>query len=125
MDLYSELILDHYQEPHNATIPADADVVVRELNTSCGDAIELGLKLNESGRIEKIGFTGGGCAISQAAASMLTDELMGMTTEQVQSLDAEYINKLLGVIIGPGRVKCALLSLTAAKKAVTIAKHKE
>lgn len=117
MDIYTEILLDHYRNPHHAGKLDDADVFVHEVNASCGDSVDLYLKFDEKNVITNVGFTGSGCTISQASMSMLSDELIGKTLEDVQSLTMEYIEQLLGIPISPGRSKCALLSIAAAKKA--------
>ena len=105
--MYRENILDHYREPHNAGRLEAATFSHKELNPSCGDTIELFVKL-EGGRVADVRFDGHGCAISQASVSMLTDHLKGMDVESLKKLAKEDIFKLLGVEVGMTRLRCAL-----------------
>lgn len=109
-EMYRENILDHYREPHNARRIGDATFSHRELNPSCGDTIELFVKL-EDGKVADVGFDGHGCAISQAAVSMLTDHVKGMDVARLQALSKEDVFRLLGVEVGMTRLRCALLGL--------------
>lgn len=117
MDLYSEIILDHYKNPHHHGKLAKPSVTIIEHNTLCGDKIELDLKF-ENGKVTEVGTVTEGCAISQAAMSLLSDELIGKTAEEIAAIKNEKMYSLLNVPISPGRVKCALLGLAAAQKAV-------
>lgn len=117
MDLYSEIILDHYKHPHNKGKLKNATISVDEINTSCGDSIKLHLLVGKDKKIKKAMFEGAGCAISQAAASMLTDKLVGMSLKNIEKISNEDIYKMLGVQISAGRVKCALLGISTARKA--------
>ncbi|MBD3330418.1 SUF system NifU family Fe-S cluster assembly protein [Candidatus Peregrinibacteria bacterium] len=119
MDLYSEIILDHFKHPQNKGTLKKADKEAEEINTSCGDEIKVFIKLNKEDYIEKIMFEGQGCAISQATASMLTEKLLGKSKTQVLSLDIDYIKSILKVPIGMGRIKCATLALSAIKRALS------
>ncbi len=108
--MYKENILDHYREPHNTGRIADATFSHKELNPSCGDTIELFVKL-EGGKVADARFDGHGCAISQAAVSMLTDHIKGMDVEALGALSKDDVFRLLGVEIGMTRLRCALLGL--------------
>ena len=116
-DLYTEIILDHYKNPHNHGRLKDASLSIEEDNPTCGDKIQLDIKINKKGIVEKIAFTGQGCAISQASMSMLSDKLKGKSIKEIKETSNEDIFKMLKVEISPGRAKCALLGLIAAKKA--------
>ena len=117
MNLYQQNIIDHYKHPKNKGTLENVDFIVYEVNTLCGDGLKFFIKLNSSkDEIEDIKFDGEGCAISQAAASMLTEEIKGMSIEEFKKIDKEYILELLGVDINPSRLKCALLSLECFKK---------
>lgn len=108
-DMYRERILDHYKRPRNHGELEDPTFSHRGENPVCGDdlTIDVGLDGDE---ITSIAFRGDGCAISQAAASLLTEELPGMTLEEVHELDRDDIVDLLGVDISPMRIKCAVLA---------------
>ncbi len=112
--LYREVILDHYQNPHNHGTIQDADISFEDSNPLCGDKIRIDMKVRD-GIVEDIKFTGKGCAISQASASMLTDELKGKPLEEIKQLDKQVIFDLIGIPLGPSRVKCALLPLKVVK----------
>jgi nitrogen fixation protein NifU and related proteins len=112
--LYRELILDHYQHPHNHGTLEDADISYEDTNPLCGDKIRIDMKVRE-GVVEDIKFTGKGCAISQASASMLTDEIKGKPLEEIKQLDKQTVFDLIGIPLGPSRVKCALLPLKVVK----------
>lgn len=124
MDLYAENILDHYRHPRCKQMLDSPTVEHEEANHSCGDVLTLQLTL-EDGRIKEVGWSGIGCAISQASMSMLTEELEEMTTEEVVGLSQKDIYDMLGVPIGPRRFKCALLSLHTLKNALRKTEGKE
>ncbi len=112
--LYRELILDHYQHPHNHGTIENADISFEDSNPLCGDKIRIDMKVRD-GIVEDIKFTGKGCAISQASASMLTDEIKGKPLEEIRSLDKQAVFDLIGIPLSPTRVKCALLPLKVVK----------
>lgn len=116
-DLYRELILDHYQHPHNHGEIPGADISYEDSNPLCGDKIRIDIKLKNN-IVEDVKFNGKGCAISQASASMLTDELIGKSLDEVKKLDKKFILDLLGIPLGPARIKCALLPLKVIKAGV-------
>ncbi|MBI4173633.1 MAG: iron-sulfur cluster assembly scaffold protein [Candidatus Aenigmarchaeota archaeon] len=115
--LQGEIILDYYRNPRNKGVLENADAHAHDSNPLCGDELAIFLKLGPDGRIAKATFDGKGCAISQAAAGMLTELLVGKTLEQAARLAKDDILKLLGIDLGPSRMKCALLSLKVAKLA--------
>ncbi len=117
MDLYAENILDHFRHPRNFEPLLEATIDHEEWNHACGDSLHLFLKL-EGGKITNVGWTGTGCAISQASMSILSEELSGMSEEEVLKLGKEDLYKMLGVTIGPRRFKCALMSLHTVKNAL-------
>ena len=117
-DLYREEILEHYRQPHNFGTLAEPDVVEEGHNPLCGDRLTMSLSFSEDGRVEDVAFTGRGCAISQASASMLTDDSRGRTIAELESLRSDDILGLLGIEISPARLKCALLSLDTLQHAL-------
>lgn len=113
-DLYMENILDHYENPRNKGTLDHPDISHEEDNPVCGDHIRIDLKVDD-GVVTDIRFDGKGCSISQAAASMLTEEVKGKTLGEVRLFDKQTVLDLLGIPIGPVRMKCALLSLKVLK----------
>ena len=109
-----EILLDHYQNPRNYGEMDEADVSLQGGNPGCGDIITVYLKFHEN-RLEKITYTGEGCTISQAAASMLTELLPGQTMEQIEALDFHMIEELLGEELVKTRPKCSTLGLDTVK----------
>ncbi len=117
-DLYRDEILEHYREPHNfGTLPAP-DAVHEGHNPLCGDRITMMLAVDEDGAISDVAFNGRGCAISQASASMLTDEVRGRPLAEVEAMTNQDVLDLLGIEISPARLKCALLSLETMQHAL-------
>ncbi|TMK66269.1 MAG: SUF system NifU family Fe-S cluster assembly protein [Actinobacteria bacterium] len=115
--LYREQILDHYKHPHNFGELDDADLEFEDMNPLCGDELRVQLRTDDEGRIEDVRFSGQGCAISQASASMVSDEVRGMTPEELLRLDKSFVLELLGIDISATRMKCALLALKVLKGA--------
>jgi nitrogen fixation NifU-like protein len=117
-DIYREIILDYYRNPRNFGKIDGADVSIRDSNPLCGDEIEIQMKFDGQ-KVKEIKFTGKGCAISQASASMLTEMVMGKHLDEVRNIGKQDILESLGLPnLGPARIKCALLSLKTLKLGV-------
>jgi len=113
-DLYRDNIIDHYQNPRNYGTLEHPDISYEDSNPVCGDEIRMDLQIHD-GRVIEARFSGHGCSISQASASMLTEEIVGKTLEEVKQIDKQYLLDMLGIPLGPVRLKCALLSLKVLK----------
>ncbi len=116
-DIYVEHILDHYKNPRNRGTLENPDLTARDGNPLCGDEIRMDFKVKD-GRIVDVKFSGHGCTISQASASILTEMIKGKPLDYVKQLKKDDLLEALGIPIGPTRLKCALLSLKVAKAAV-------
>jgi nitrogen fixation NifU-like protein len=116
-DFYKGYILDHYRNPRNFGHLERVDATAEDLNPLCGDTIKMELALDGDGRIEDVKFSGRGCAISQASASMLTESVKGMKLEDVARLPQEAVLENVGIGISPTRMKCAMLGLKVLKSA--------
>ena len=117
-DLYRDYILDHYKRPRNFGELEPHDLEALEHNPLCGDELGVHIRVKD-GRIEDLRFHGHGCAISQASASIASEELIGMELEEVGELDADWMIELLGIPVSATRRKCALLDLKVGRGAVT------
>jgi nitrogen fixation NifU-like protein len=113
-ELYKEQILDHSKHPRNRGTLPDATNSFEDLNPLCGDKVRIDLKI-ENGVVTDVGFTGRGCAISQATASMLTEQIKGKSLEEIKHIDKQVVLDMLGIPLGPSRIKCALLPLKVMK----------
>jgi nitrogen fixation NifU-like protein len=120
--LYRELILDHYKNPRNHGLLDDADARAEGQNPLCGDEVAVSVRLGPNDVIEEVGFDGRGCAISQAATSMLTDLVKGRTALEVAAMPKEELLDELGIPLTPVRLKCAILGLGVLKLALHKAK---
>jgi nitrogen fixation NifU-like protein len=116
-DFYKEYILDHYRNPRNFGTLEAPDATAEDLNPLCGDRLRFDLQVDAEGRITDVKFSGKGCAISQASASMLSESLKGETLEDVARMSQERILENVGIGISPARMKCAMLCLKVAKTA--------
>jgi nitrogen fixation NifU-like protein len=116
-ELYRDQILEHYKRPHNFGRLEDADLEYEDTNPFCGDEQHVYLKLDDDNRVTEVAFEGQGCAISTAATSLLTDELVGRTREEILRMPKEEVLELLGIDISATRMKCAMLGLKVVKSA--------
>lgn len=117
-EIYRENILDHYRDPHHHGLFETADISEQGHNPICGDELGISLQLGENNTVSDICWTGHGCAISQASMSMLSDQLIGMPLANVLKLDKQTVFDMLGIPVGPARMKCALLSLRTVQKGI-------
>lgn len=115
-DFYRDYILEHYRHPRNFGTLERADVAAEDINPLCGDQIRMELKL-EDGVVSDVRFSGKGCAISQASASMLTERIKGMKLADVAKLSKDVVLEDVGIGISPTRMKCAMLGLRVLKSA--------
>jgi nitrogen fixation protein NifU and related proteins len=116
-DLYRDYILEHYRRPHNFGVLESPTASYEGANPLCGDRITMMLGIRD-GVVAEVGFTGRGCAISQASASLLTDEIKGKPVAQVAKMTSADVLELLGIEISPARLKCALLSFDTLEHAI-------
>jgi nitrogen fixation NifU-like protein len=117
-DLYRDEILEHYRNPHNFGTLVQPTTVKEGANPLCGDRITLMLGIDDDGTVQEVAFTGRGCAISQASASMLTDEIKGKPLSEIARLGQQDVLDNLAIEISPARMKCAMLSLDTLRSAV-------
>jgi nitrogen fixation protein NifU and related proteins len=116
-NLYREIILDHYRNPRNKGILDPADYTYEDTNPLCGDEVRIDLRVKD-GSVDEVRFSGRGCAISQASASMLTELIEGQPLDEVKALTKDDLLEELGVPISPARMKCALLPLKVLKAGI-------
>jgi len=116
-EIYKENIIDHYKNPHNFGELKSPTHKHKEHNPLCGDNIEVFIKVNKN-KIEDVKFIGKGCAISIASMSMLSDMIKGKNIKDIEKLTKDDMMKMLGINVGIGRIKCALLSLKTVSKAL-------
>lgn len=114
-DLYREQIIDLYENPLNFGELDPNDFTYEEDNPLCGDVIRIDIRLDDADCVAEVRWSGDGCAISQASASLLTEEIKGMTLDEVKAFPKEKLLELIGVPLSMARVKCALLSLKVLK----------
>jgi nitrogen fixation NifU-like protein len=117
-DLYREQIIDRYKSPRMKGTLDPHDYSYEDDNPLCGDRIRIDVRVDGQGKISEAAFSGVGCAISQASADLLTESIVGQTLEHVKTLSKQDILNLLGIELGPVRLKCALLSLKVLKAGV-------
>jgi nitrogen fixation NifU-like protein len=117
-DLYREVIIDHYKNPQYRGKLEPHDISFEDDNPLCGDHIRIDLRIDKDGRVNEARFDGHGCAISQASADLLTESIIGKPLEEIKTLNKQDILDMLGIELGPVRLKCALLSLKVLKAGV-------
>jgi len=125
-DMYRQQILDHYKNPRNKGAMSDPDFSHTGENPSCGDTITVNVSLEDDDEtIEYVSFTGDGCAISQASASMLSERLQGTTLSELEAMGTDDITEMLGVDISPMRIKCAVLARQVAQDGAAMHRGEE
>ena len=117
-DLYREVIIEHYKNPSYRGRLDPHDIQFADNNPLCGDHIEITLRTDEHGNVADARFNGHGCAISQASADLLMESIIGKPVEEIKRLKKEDVLEMLGIDLGPVRLKCALLSLKVLKAGV-------
>jgi len=117
-DLYRELIIDRYKNPQYRGVLEPNDITFEDDNPLCGDHIRIDLRLDDDRRVIEAAFDGHGCAISQASADLLVENIVGKTVDEVKNLKKQDILDMLGIELGPVRLKCALLCLKVLKAGV-------
>jgi nitrogen fixation protein NifU and related proteins len=117
-DLYREVIIEHYKNPGYRGHLDPHDFIFEDSNPLCGDHIEVTLRVDAAGNVSAAAFDGHGCAISQASADLLLESIIGQPLEAVKQLDKQHVLDLIGIELGPVRLKCALLSLKVLKAGV-------
>lgn len=117
-DLYREVIIEHYKNPSHRGSLDPHDISFADNNPLCGDHIQIDLRVDQAGLVTDARFDGHGCAISQASADLLIESVIGKSLEDLKKLDKQAVLDLLGIELGPVRLKCALLSLKVLKAGV-------
>ncbi len=117
-DLYREVIIEHYKNPSYRGRLDPHDFSFADSNPLCGDHIQIDVRVDKTGKVTEARFEGHGCAISQASADLLLESIIGKSVEEVKTLGKQDILDLLGIDLGPVRLKCALLSLKVLKAGV-------
>ena len=116
-EIYRENILEHYKHPRHHGTLEHPDITYEDANPLCGDHIRMDLKVRD-GRVEDVRFSGHGCSISQASASMLCERIAGQPLEEIKRIGRDDVVEMLGIELGPVRLKCALLALKTLKAGV-------
>lgn len=124
-DLYREQIIDRYKHPHKRGVLDPHDYTYQDDNPLCGDRIRIDLRVDDQGVISEAAFSGEGCAISQASADLLTEDMVGKTLDEVKAYGKDQLLEMLGIELGPVRLKCALLSLKVLKAGIYGLDHLE
>ena len=114
-DLYREMIIDRYKKPHFKGELFPNDITFEDDNPLCGDHIKIDLRIDDNQRVTEAAFSGHGCAISQVSADLLLESIAGKSIDEIKQITKEDILNMLGIELGPVRLKCALLSLKVLK----------
>ena len=117
-DLYRELIIDRYKNPHFRGTLEPHDITFEDDNPLCGDHIRIDLRVDSNNHVSEVAFDGHGCAISQATADLLAETILGKSLDEVKQINKQDVLDMLGIELGPVRLKCALLSLKVLKAGV-------
>lgn len=117
-DLYREIIVERYKTPLYKGQLDPHDITFEDENPLCGDRIRIDLRVNNEGKVTEAAFNGHGCAISQASADLLLEDVLGKTLDEIKAMNKEHVLDLLGIELGPVRLKCALLPLKVLKAGV-------
>lgn len=117
-DLYREIIIERYKEPYYRGELDPHDITFEDENPLCGDQIRIDLRLDEQNNVKEAAFSGHGCAISQASADLLIESILGKSVDEVKTLTKQHVLDLIGIDLGPVRLKCALLPLKVLKAGV-------
>lgn len=117
-DLYREVIIEHYKNPAYKGVLEPNDITFEDENPLCGDHIRIDLKVNDEGIVTEAAFSGHGCAISQASADLLLESVIGKSLDQIRKVNKNDLLDMLGIELGPVRLKCALLPLKILKAGV-------
>jgi nitrogen fixation NifU-like protein len=117
-DLYRELIIDRYKNPHFRGSLDPHDISFEDDNPLCGDHIRIDIRVNGDNHVSEVAFDGHGCAISQATADLLAESIVGKSLDDVKKITKQDVLDMLGIELGPVRLKCALLSLKVLKAGV-------
>jgi nitrogen fixation NifU-like protein len=117
-DLYREVIIERYKNPIYRGELDPCDIRFEDENPLCGDHIRIDLRVDKEGKVAEAAFSGHGCAISQASADLLLESVIGKSLDEVKELNKENVLEMLGIELGPVRLKCALLSLKVLKAGV-------
>jgi nitrogen fixation NifU-like protein len=117
-DLYREIIIDRYKNPLYRGTLDPHDISFEDDNPLCGDHIRIDLRLDENGKVSEATFDGHGCAISQATADLLVESVQGKSLDEIKGITRDDLLEMLGIELGPVRLKCALLSLKVLKAGV-------
>ncbi|MFQ5615893.1 MAG: Fe-S cluster assembly sulfur transfer protein SufU [Anaerolineales bacterium] len=117
-DLYRQLIIDRYKNPYYRGVLDPNDITYEDDNPLCGDRIRIDLRVDQNNRVMEAAFSGHGCSISQASADLLLESIIGKDLEEVKTLTKQDVLDMLGIRLGPVRLKCALLSLKVVKAGV-------